>query len=232
MLAMQRMGMQEDRQGLQEQRYADQMQQAAVRNRLAALQGGLRMNPPGTPEHEGLNEELYGMATDGDRPGATTYNYLQDQDRFWKGVRETGMQNQAGRTQGLYRVGDEYGFNGQPMGNLGQEARGAGMDPDAYFSKLQGEHLAKAQSKQQAMQGGLDDGLQQSMMQQAAAERAKAVGSDLAGFKSTYGITPGAVLGDPRRSGHLRATNATEARSAPDGCPAEDARPPGPAERL
>lgn len=191
--AMQRLAQGDRRLDMQEDRYGTQManQQMATRQRfLAQMMQANRKGAGAAP----IQEAIYGELTGGMVPGATRHNELMDRDQFWRGVREQGMERE--QPQGLYRVGDEYGFNGQRMGSLSQMAP-AGVSTDDYFDQIQTKHLAnqEAQMGMGGQQGPqLPEAFRQAAAQQMEQMRRKNSEDFMKGFEARYGVNPGVAF--------------------------------------
>ncbi len=179
LFAQERLQQGQDRLDMQADRYSDMAEQTALKNRFAAIQSALRMYRPGSPEQRGLSDELYGMATGGDVPGATYHNHLMEQGRYWDSVAQQNAARQ--QPQGLYRVGDEYGFNGVPMGRL------SAGDKDAEFAALQRQHYGTMAQEQQSNLGSI-------AALQALEFRNKQSKEWMDSFKNAYGTDAGSVF--------------------------------------
>jgi hypothetical protein len=193
LMGMERLGLQRERLGMQEDQYAatNAFRQQAARQK--AIESMMKMRGGGN----GLQEALYRDITGGHIPGATRHNELLDQDTFWRGIREQSMQRP--QPQGLYRSGDEYGFNGEPMGNLSQMAP-AGTSPDDYFGQIQAKHFANqermAGNELDADMGDMTAQYRQAAAQQQAEQRRKQAAEFMKGIGSQYGVDPGVAFQD------------------------------------
>jgi hypothetical protein len=191
-----------ERLGLQRDKFAASQGQAQTMNmfrqqaaRQKALQTMASLGKGGG--FPGIQEALYRDVTGGHIPGATRHNELLDQDTFWRGIREQSMQRP--QPQGLYRVGDEYGFNGQAMGNLSQMAP-QGTSPDDYFDQIQAKHFANqeatAGAELDSNMGDLSATYRQAAAQQQAQMRRKQADEYMKGFEGRYGVNPGVAFQD------------------------------------
>lgn len=191
LMGMERLGLQREKMGMQGDQYAATNAFRQQDARRKAIESMMKMRGGGS----GLQEALYRDITGGHIPGATRHNELLDQDTFWRGIREQSTQRQ--QPQGLYRSGDEYGFNGERMGNLSQMAP-AGTNPGDYFDQIQAKHFANqermAGQDLDSNMGDMTAQYRQAAAMQQAEMRRKQAGEFMKTFEGQFGVKPGVAF--------------------------------------